>query len=222
MPMPLAGMTDTLTVVVAEQGTALTHELTLACRGHHVEVLGPVREPEEVRRTVRTVGATVVLTEAAPPAIRELVVLLPSVRVLAMTDTADPGASAAAISAGAAGVLERGADRRVLVDGLRRAAAGELVLPASHLAALVHLVDRPHVSDNPRDRMRKLTRREREILSLLAQGRTTSDIARTLSISVLTVQSHVKNLLAKLGVHSKVEAIRYAWRSGELEIPVGA
>ena len=70
--------------------------------------------------------------------------------------------------------------------------------------------------------MRKLTRREREILSLLAQGRTTNDIAHTLSISVLTVQSHVKNLLAKLGVHSKVEAIRYAWRSGELEIPVGA
>jgi DNA-binding NarL/FixJ family response regulator len=222
MPMPLAGMTDTLTVVVAEQGTALTHELTLACRGKHVEVLGPVKEPEEVRRTVRTVGAAVVLTEAVPPAIRELVVLLPSVRVLAMTDTADPGASAAAIAAGAAGVLERGADRRVLVDGLRRAAVGELVLPASHLAALVHLVDTPHAGDNPRDRMRKLTRREREILSLLAQGRTTSDIARTLSISVLTVQSHVKNLLAKLGVHSKVEAIRYAWRSGELEIPVGA
>src|SRR4029077_10371831 len=136
-------------------------------------VLGPVREPEEVRRTVRDVGAVVVLTEATPPAIRELAVLLPTVRVLAMTDTADPGASAAAISAGAAGVLERGADRRVLVDGLRRAAAGELVLPASHLAALVHLVEAPHVGDNPRDRMRKLTRREREILSLLAQGRTT-------------------------------------------------
>ena len=143
MPMSSAGMTDTLTIVVAEQGNALTHELTLACRGHHVEVLGPVREPEEVRRTVRTVGAVVVLTEATPPAIRELAVLLPTVRVLAMTDTADPGASAAAISAGAAGVLERGADRRVLVDGLRRAAAGELVLPASHLAALVHLVEAP-------------------------------------------------------------------------------
>ena len=222
MPMPLGGMTDTLIVVVAEQATALTHELTLACRGSHIEVLGPAREPDEVLALVRTAAARIVVTDASPPTLRELVVLVPNVRVLAMTDVVDAGTSAAAISAGAAGVLERGVDRRVLVDGLRRAAAGELVLPAAHLTALLHLVGEPRVGHGLPDRMGKLTRREREILSLLAEGRTTGDIARALSISVLTVQSHVKNLLAKLGVHSKVEAIRYAWRSGEIEIPVGA
>jgi NarL family two-component system response regulator LiaR len=67
-----------------------------------------------------------------------------------------------------------------------------------------------------------LTRREREVLALLADGQTTQEVADALSISVMTVQSHVKNVLAKLGVHSKVEAIRFAWRSGALSMPMGA
>jgi DNA-binding NarL/FixJ family response regulator len=214
---------STLTVVVVETGATLTHELTLACRGHRVAVLGPVRTPEDVRSSVAAADRVVIVTEPTPSAfLRELVGSLPGVRVLAMTDPGDPSLSAEVIAAGAAGVLERGADRRVLVDGLRRAFAGELVLPAAHLSAVLDLVDSTRAIDANRDRMRTLTRREREILSLLAQGRTTNDIARSLSISALTVQSHVKNLLAKLGVHSKVEAIRYAWRSGVLEIPVGA
>ncbi len=57
---------------------------------------------------------------------------------------------------------------------------------------------------------------------MLADGRTTQEVAQALSISVMTVQSHVKNVLAKLGVHSKVEAIRYAWRSGAISMPVVA
>jgi DNA-binding NarL/FixJ family response regulator len=123
---------------------------------------------------------------------------------------------------GAAGVLERGGDRRTIVDALRRAAAGELVAPASHLPALLELSGHGRASDERSSRMRTLTAREREVLALLAGGRTTGEIARALSISGLTVQSHVKSILSKLGVHSKVEAIRFAWRSGALDVPIGA
>ena len=56
--------------------------------------------------------------------------------------------------------------------------------------------------------------REREILRLLADGIPTTDIAVSLGISPMTVQSHLKNILAKLGVHSKVAAVRLAWRHG--------
>ena len=59
-----------------------------------------------------------------------------------------------------------------------------------------------------------LTGRETEILALLADGMSTRDVAERLDISPLTVQSHVKNILAKLGVHTKVEAVRIAWRHG--------
>jgi len=57
-----------------------------------------------------------------------------------------------------------------------------------------------------------LSPREREILLLLSDGISTADIASSLSISPMTVQSHVKNILSKLGVHSKVDAVRLAWR----------
>jgi DNA-binding CsgD family transcriptional regulator len=105
---------------------------------------------------------------------------------------------------------------------LRRAAAGELILPASHLAALVDLVRVSRLEPNDGARLEALTRREREVLALLADGHTTQEVSDALSISVMTVQSHVKNVLAKLGVHSKVEAIRFAWRSGALTMPASA
>jgi DNA-binding NarL/FixJ family response regulator len=59
-----------------------------------------------------------------------------------------------------------------------------------------------------------LTEREREILEALADGATTPEIAAELEISPATVQSHVRHILAKLDVHSRVEAVGAAWRTG--------
>jgi DNA-binding CsgD family transcriptional regulator len=67
-----------------------------------------------------------------------------------------------------------------------------------------------------------LTVRELEVLRLLSDGRSTFEIAALLGISPMTVQSHVKNVLAKLGVHSKVEAVRLAWRFGACASPARA
>jgi DNA-binding NarL/FixJ family response regulator len=62
--------------------------------------------------------------------------------------------------------------------------------------------------------LRRLTPRETEILRSLAGGKTTRQVARHLGISALTVQTHVKSIMAKLGVHSKIEAVTLAWRLG--------
>jgi DNA-binding CsgD family transcriptional regulator len=96
------------------------------------------------------------------------------------------------------------------------------VLPDTHLTALVDLVRIQRLDRGDGSKLASLTRREREVLALLADGRTTGEVAVALSISVMTVQSHVKNVLAKLGVHSKVEAIRSAWRAGAIALPAGA
>jgi DNA-binding CsgD family transcriptional regulator len=68
-------------------------------------------------------------------------------------------------------------------------------------------------------RIESLTNREREILALVAEGLGTAEIASSLGITILTVQSHVKNILAKLAVHSKVEAVRMAWRCRAVAVP---
>ncbi|MGZ5129516.1 MAG: response regulator transcription factor, partial [Actinomycetota bacterium] len=100
-------------------------------------------------------------------------------------------------------------------DAFRRARAGELVLPARDLPFLVdRLRERGAPRRDERALLASLTGRETEILALLADGMATRDVAERLDISPLTVQSHVKNILAKLGVHTTVEAVRIAWRHG--------
>ncbi len=211
-------------VLVLERGLGLTHDFTMACRHSGVSVLGPVRDATEARTAASDVPVDVLAVELAGPSVqilRDVATALGGVRIVGVTDELDPEVGAAVIAAGAAGVMLRTDDERTVPDTLRRAAAGELILPAAHLVALVELVRASRFGQEG-SRVDSLTRREGEVLALLAHGRTTQEVAQALSISVMTVQSHVKNLLAKLGVHSKAEAIRYAWRSGAISMPVVA
>jgi DNA-binding NarL/FixJ family response regulator len=135
-------------------------------------------------------------------------------RVLAASDRGGPDIAAAALGVGACGVLPEQRDGS-LVETFHRALAGELVLPVEDLSLLVDRITSPdRVDANGANALRSLTRREREILQTLAAGASTADVAEAFGISPLTVQSHEKNILAKLGVHSKVEAVRIAWRHG--------
>jgi two-component system, NarL family, nitrate/nitrite response regulator NarL len=134
-------------------------------------------------------------------------------RVLGMTGCPGPDLAAGALAAGACGVVSSEPGGESLVASFRRALAGELVLPAVHLSNLVDRL-RGGREASIAGRIDFLTGREREILRLLADGNSTGEIAKALGIRPMTVQSHVKNILAKLGVHSKVEAVTLAWRMG--------
>lgn len=134
-------------------------------------------------------------------------------RVLAITGQQGSDLAAGALAAGACGVLSSEPNGETLLVSFRRALAGELVLPAIHLTSLVERL-RVGRDATAAGRLDFLTGREREILRLLADGSSTGEIAKTLGIRPMTVQSHVKNILAKLGVHSKVEAVTLAWRLG--------
>jgi DNA-binding NarL/FixJ family response regulator len=106
-----------------------------------------------------------------------------------------------------------------LVGLVRKAAAGEIVLPPGHLAEIVSSVERAASRRSAASRvLDRLTMRERGILQLLAEGHSNAQIATKLFISPLTVQSHVRNVLAKLGVHSKLEAVTFAIRLGAVSV----
>jgi DNA-binding NarL/FixJ family response regulator len=218
-------MDTNVRVLVLEQGVGLTHDLTFACRHSGVSVLGPVRDVAEAQVAASEIAVDVLALELTGPSVqivRDVNDALGGVRVLVVTEELDPEVGASVIAAGAAGLIGRSDDERTVPDLLRRAAAGELILPAAHLAALVELVRVSRFDAGDGARIDALTRREREVLALLADGHTTQEVSEALSISIMTVQSHVKNVLAKLGVHSKVEAIRFAWRSGALTMPASA
>jgi DNA-binding NarL/FixJ family response regulator len=119
-----------------------------------------------------------------------------------------------ALAAGACGVLPTEREPGQLVAAFRRALAGELVLPVAELPNVGDRLWRARALRTEYALLGSLTSREREILAALAQGATTAELAAELGISSATVQTHVKNVLAKLGVHSKVEAVGTAWRAG--------
>lgn len=106
------------------------------------------------------------------------------------------------------GVLDKRASLEALLDGVRRVLVGEVVTAApvrAQGAASNEAAWCQRLAES-------LTPRERECLALLVDGRTTAQIERTLSISVMTVRSHVRSLLRKLGVHSRLEAASLVMR----------
>jgi RNA polymerase sigma factor (sigma-70 family) len=101
----------------------------------------------------------------------------------------------------------------------KAAAEGEVLIDPATLTRLLHQVARER--EARRDALHlleSLTEREREILELLAEGMRNDDIAQKLFISPQTVQTHVRNLLAKLGVHSKLEAVAFAVKHGAITV----
>jgi len=217
---------DEIRVVVVAARPALAQQLrALAGRSPLVRVVaaGPDGDAAIVGAPAsRNDGAVVDLDHGAGDgmaAIRRIRDGASHIRVLAVAD-ADSAQAPYALAAGACGLVDvaRGAD--VVRGSILRAVAGELVLPDRELTSLVDRLEtaRPQSAGGG---TASLTRRERQVLALLADGIPTAEVAARLGISALTVQSHVKNVLAKLGVHSKMEAVRLAWRDGLAGISAG-
>ncbi|HWC78641.1 MAG TPA: response regulator transcription factor [Pseudonocardiaceae bacterium] len=145
----------------------------------------------------------------------------PETTVLVLTTFDDDESILAALQAGASGYLTKEADRTTILQAVRSAAQGQTVLAPEvqqRLLALASRQDRTDVSSN--DPMITLTAREREILTLIGEGLRNPEIAQRLVISEATVKTHINNLFAKGGFHSRADAVRYALRnSGPAEEP---
>jgi len=136
-----------------------------------------------------------------------------STRVLLVSAFTDSGVVYKALETGAAGFLPKEARREQIVDAVLACARGEPILPADVAAGLITEIRLRKKHDAP-----VLTDREREILGLLAQGKRNEDIARELFISPQTVQTHIRNILGKLRVHSKLEAVSFAVKHGAIQV----
>jgi len=114
---------------------------------------------------------------------------------------------ARALRAGANGYLLKSMEPDEVIDAVQRAVKGETAVAPAMTAKLVSLLDAKNTSDSV---LESLTQREREILSHLAKGESNKAIARQLDISYDTVKLHVRHILAKLNLSSRVEAAVYA------------
>ena len=121
-----------------------------------------------------------------------------------------------ALKAGAAGYVLKSVADRDLVDAVRAAMRGEPFLYPGAMTPLIEEYLR-QARDEPTIREDPLTPREREVLKLIAESRSTKQIAAELVISEKTVERHRENMLDKLGMHDRVELTRYAIRTGLIE-----
>lgn len=145
----------------------------------------------------------------------------PRTKIVVLTDLTDDDTILRAIENDVSGLITKSCTLQELLDTLRNVGKGEVSIPSEILIALLK---RSTMARDAGDIYRnnhlweRLTPREQEILSHLARGKSGDRIATELEIAPLTVRTHIRNLMAKLGVHSRLEAVSYALSNGFIDI----
>jgi DNA-binding NarL/FixJ family response regulator len=144
---------------------------------------------------------------------RKILEKSPHVGILMLTMFDDDESVFSAMRAGARGYILKGADQAELLRAIHAAANGEALFSQSIATKLMRFFSAPR-PDLPLNAFPELTERERELLSLIAQGRSNTEIARSLDISSKTVRNHVSNIFSKLQVADRATAIIKAREAG--------
>jgi DNA-binding NarL/FixJ family response regulator len=143
-------------------------------------------------------------------------------RVLLLGDGEDLHMLIKAVNAGASGYMSRSRPLGELIEATTAIHRGEMVVPPALLEPLVrNLLSRAREQDEVTRLRSRLSRRESEVLALVARSADNQEIARTLAISPQTARTHVQNILTKLGVHSRLQAAAFAIRAGLMDESAG-
>ena len=188
-----------------------------------VEVVGEAANGSEALERVKALQPDVVLMDTAMPimggleATRRIRKEFPRTRVIVLTQYDDKEYVFPIIEAGASGFISKVAASSELTQGIRSVYHGDSFLSPSVAKLLVE--DYQHGGERAtQDPYEQLTDRERDVLKLLAEGHTSREIANMLKVSAKTVEGHKTNLMAKLGIHNRIELVKYALRKGIISI----
>ena len=153
-------------------------------------------------------------------ATRRLVAARPDIKILILTTFHDDDYVYGGLRAGASGFLLKRTSPERLLEAVRTVAAGEALLDPLVTRDLIHRFlstggsTAPRPSAEMRRQLDRLTERERQVLVLVAQGRSNAEIADLLVIAESTAKTHVKRVLSKIDVHDRAQAVVFAYRSG--------
>ena len=143
----------------------------------------------------------------------------PRMTTLVLSASLEPGRLARAVEAGASGVLHKSTPIKDIVEAVQLLRSGEALLSPAEVVEMLRLVGRERQEElAARQAVEKLTPREKEVLEALAEGLESKEIAERLNVTVETERTHMVNILHKLGVHSRLQALVFAARYGVVRI----
>ncbi|MBX3374047.1 MAG: response regulator transcription factor [Phycisphaeraceae bacterium] len=191
-----------------------------------IELVGRLSRADTLIESVQALSPAIVLLDIEMPGAdpfekaHELARRLPDVRVIFLSAYVRDQYISQATKAGAWGYFSKGDPAGVLIDGIRRVAAGEVAFsprveercrptPGRRARANTNVV--------PGSRLETLSERELEVLRLIGRGLTRADIAKALSRSPKTIDGHRESIMQKLDIHDRAELVRFAIREGLVE-----
>ena len=188
-----------------------------------IEVIGEASSGTEALKMLKNLEPDVVLMDIAMPdmggleAPRHICKEFPRTKVIALTQHDDKEFVFPVIEAGASGFISKIAASSELASGIRSVFRGDSFVSPSVAKVLIEDYQQKGPRGS-RDPYTQLTERERDVLRLAAEGRTTQEIADALVISPKTVEGHKTSLMTKLDIHNRTELIKYALRKGIISV----
>jgi two-component system, NarL family, response regulator NreC len=212
-----------ISVIIADDHAIVRTGLRALLHAEHsMELVGEASGGYEVIELVEKTNPQVLVLDLSMPDLDGIEVTkkikprFPTLRILILTLHEDEALLRAALKAGASGYILKGAAETELIMAIHTIMRGELYVDPSMVRKL--LSDEPSPSIPIAENLPEpLTPRETEVLKLIVQGYTNRQIAEELIISIRTAETHRANLSDKLGLHSRVELVRYAREHGLIQ-----
>ena len=222
-------MSDVVSVVLAdEQPLFLGAVRELLTKEPDIEVAASADTGFDVVALARRHAPDVVVLSdgishcGSVEAVEQIAALRPAPRILILLPREDPSRLMDTLGMGVTGYIHKASSFDELLRAIKCVSRGETYIPSQMVGPLI---DRLLQSRNDAfaqwRQLEQLSRREKAVLALLAQGKNNEGIANSLVISPQTVKTHIQNILNKLGVHSRLAAIAFAMRDGVMDELVG-
>jgi two-component system response regulator NreC len=213
---------DTIRVLIVDDHTLVREGLKSLIENHgDITVVGSAQDGEQALALAKELQPDVVLMDISMrgmnglEATRRVHEQYPHIRVLVLTQFEDPPLVVSMLQAGASGYILKRALAADLVNAIRAVSGGGAFLDSDIAAILVNEASDRQAKHAVSEET--LTPREKEVLAHIAHGKTNSEIAQALSVSLNTVVWHRANLMSKLGVHRVADLVRYAFQKGLVE-----
>jgi DNA-binding NarL/FixJ family response regulator len=204
--------------MLADDHRMLREGLRRSMSDQGFDVIGEARDGDEAIRMAEELQPEVILMDVTMPevdgveATRQIRLQFPDIRIVMLTMHADQEVLAAAIRAGASGYLVKDCSTEEIASAVRMAASGETALSPQLAASMLNEVRK---LDHPAsEEERVITRREEEVLQLIANGCSTPEVAEKLFISQKTVKNHLASIYQKLDARDRTQAVLQAVRMG--------